>query len=288
MELYIDTLLIGITIGAGYSLNAIGLTMVFGILNIVNLAHGEFYMLGAFFTLLIMKSLGIHYLAAIPLAVLGTGFLALICSKTFINRMRDRTWTVILLALFGLSFTLQDGAALVFGTRPRMIPSPYVDTIFRLGYFHMTYQQLLVIAVVLGIALWLRWAIRNTRFGKALRATAQNKVGAALVGINMESVYTRTFFTGCALAGAAGAITGPLVFVDHMMGTIVLFKALIIIVCAGMGNITGAIIVGLLLGIAESFTAVFFAMAWTDIGAYATIIAILLIRPTGLFGSKVR
>ena len=104
----------------------------------------------------------------------------------------------------------------------------------------------------------------------------------------MEWVYTHTFVTGCALAGAAGAITGPLVYVDHMMGSFVLFKALIIIVCAGLGNITGAIVVGLLLGIAESFTAVFFAMAWMDIGAYATIVAILLIRPTGLFGARVR
>jgi branched-chain amino acid transport system permease protein len=280
--------MIGITTGAGYCLNAIGLTMVFGILNIVNLAHGEFYMVGAFLTLLIMTSLGIHYLVAVPLAVLGTGLLALICSKTFINPMRDRPWTVILLALFGLSFILQDGAALLFGTRPRLIPSPYADNVFRLGYFHMAYQQMLVIVAVLGVAVGLRWAIRSTRFGKALRATAQNKVGAALVGVNMESVYTRTFFAGCALAGAAGAITGPLVYVDHVMGALVLFKALIIIVCAGMGNITGAIIVGLLLGIAESFTAVFFAMAWMDIGAYATIIAILLIRPTGLFGTKVR
>lgn len=288
MKLFVDTLLIGVTTGAGYALNAVGLTIVFGILNIVNLAHGEFYMVGAFLTWFFMKSLGIHYLIATPLAVLGTGLVALICSKTFINRMRDRNWTVILLALFGLSFVLQDSAALVFGTKPRTIQSPYVDTQASLGYFHMAYQELWVIGVVLSVVLWLRWTIRSTRFGKALRATAQNKVGAALVGINMESIYTRTFFMGCALAGLAGAITGPLTYVEHIMGGVLLFKALIIIVCAGMGNITGAIIVGLLLGIAESFTAVFFAMAWMDIGAYVTIIAILLIKPVGLFGTKVR
>lgn len=277
----------GVVTGMTYALMATGLTLIFGILNIVNFAHGEFYMLGAYATYYVMLWAGIPYLPAVLVSVIFVGFIGAICSKLTINPLRDRHWSSILLATFGLSFIFLEGGNFLFGGQSRSIGTSLTNEIVKFGDLFITKQRLLIIGVSLICIIATKYLIQKTTLGKILRASAQNRIGSALVGINLDSVYTWTFTLGTALAALSGALIGATTYIYPVMGQLGLFYIFLVVIAGGLGSIGGAIITGLLLGIVQSLADGFLTPVVADIAGYCAMVILLLLRPQGLMGLSV-
>lgn len=288
LEFCVQSLINGIVTGTNYSVLAAGLTLIFGILGIVSFAHGEFYMLGAFFAYYLMVIFGISYLLSIPLSMIAVGFFAAACGRLIVNPIKERHWSAIILSTYGLSFILLDGSLLVFGGENRDLNSPFSREVLRFGNLYISQQKLIIIGASILLILLLRYIIQKTTLGKMMRASAQNKTGAALVGINLDLIYTWTFAIGCALAAAAGSLLGATTYIYPTMGHLVLLKGFVIVILGGMGSITGAVIGGMILGIVEAFVDSFAFPALSQIMGFAIVIIILLVMPQGLMGTRVR
>ena len=284
---WIQYLINGIVAGSIYALLGLGLTLVFGILWIVTFVHGEFYMLGAFVAFYLLDNFtGMPYLLTIPIAMAVVGLAAACLAKLTINPVKDRHWSYPMLSTFGSSFILLNASLMAFGGEYRTIPSPYNDTVFRFSYFYLSAQKLIVILVALAIFLSLRWMLMKTSFGRNLRATAQDREGSAVVGINTGSVYIWTFGLACAIAAAGGILIGAVFNIDPYMGQAGLLKGWVVIILGGMGNVTGAMAGGMIIGIVESLGAGLLGGGWAEAIAYSIMIIILLLRPRGLLGSR--
>ena len=279
----------GITIGAVYALIAVGLTLVFGILDVINFAHGEFYMLGAFLTYSFTAALGLDYFAALGLAVAGAALAGLIAERLTIRPLQGRHAFTVVLSTLGLSIFLQNAALLLWGPSPREIALAWGSRPVVIG--PVVVSLLRVVALVGGAALvaGLTWFIRGTRWGLAMRAVARNREAAALVGVPVSRVYALTFALGTGLAGVAGGLLGAMFTVEPSMGEWAVVKAFCVVIMGGMGNVPGAVIGGFILGVAESLGAGFLpgGTSYKDGIGYAILILVLLLRPQGLFGSRV-
>jgi len=279
----------GITIGAVYALIAVGLTLVFGILDVINFAHGEFYMLGAFLTYSLTAALGLDYFAALGLAVAGAALAGLIAERLTIRPLQGRHAFTVVLSTLGLSIFLQNAALLLWGPSPREIALAWGSRPVVIG--PVVVSLLRVVALVGGAALvaGLTWFIRGTRWGLAMRAVARNREAAALVGVPVSRVYALTFALGTGLAGVAGGLLGAMFTVEPSMGEWAVVKAFCVVIMGGMGNVPGAVIGGFILGVAESLGAGFLpgGTSYKDGIGYAILILVLLLRPQGLFGSRV-
>jgi branched-chain amino acid transport system permease protein len=285
--LWIQYVLNGIVAGSTYILLGLGLTLVFGILWIVSFVHGEFFMLGGFLAFyLLTRSTSVPFLLSIPVTMLGVGLLGALLGKLTINPIRDRHWEFPMLSTFGLSSILLSAALILFGGDYRTIPSPYNETVFRFSHFFLSAQKFIVILVTMALFLALRWALMNTSFGMNLRATAQDRVGAAAVGISSASIYTWTFGLACAIAAAGGVLVGAVFNIDPYMGQTGLLKGWVVIILGGMGSVTGAVIGGLTIGIVESLATGLIGAGWAEAIAFSAMIIILLLKPQGLLGAK--
>lgn len=277
----------GVVAGSTYTLLGLGLTLVFGILWIISFVHGEFFMLGGFLAFyLLTRFAGAPFLASIPIAMAGVGLLGALLGKLTVNPLRDRHWEFPMLSTFGLSFVLLSAALMLFGGDYRTIPSPYNETVFRFSHLFLSAQKLIVIVVTAVLFLGLRWTLLKTSFGRNLRATAQDRVGAAVVGISSAAIYTWTFAIACGLAAAGGVLVGAVFHVDPYMGQTGLLKGWVVIILGGMGNVTGAVVGGLTIGIVESLATGVLGSGWAEAIAFSAMIVILLLRPQGLLGVK--
>ncbi len=274
----------GLVAGSIYALTALGLTMIFGIMDIMNFAHGEIYMLGAFLTFYFCDSLGIPYLLAIGFAMIAIAIIGIAIEKVTFKPLRNTPLLNTLLVSLGLSIFLQNLALLIWGPDPRKIPSPYSARVIEFFGISITMQRLLVIIVAVILLIFLYYFIQKTTIGKCMRATAQEPEGAALIGIDIDKVFWVTFGVGCALAAAAGSLIGGIFFVNPTMGIIPVLKAFIIVIVGGLGSILGAIMAGFLLGVTESLMGGFVSSAYMDVTGFAILILVLLFRPSGLFG----
>jgi len=274
----------GLVTGCIYALTALGLTMLFGIMDIINFAHGEIYMLGAFLTYVFCVSMGFPYLLSMVFAMLAVGFIGIVIEKVTFKPIRNTPILNTLLVSLGLSIFFQNLALLIWGPDPRKIPSPYsAEVVEFLGIF-ITMQRLLVIIVTVILLIFLYFFIQKTTTGKCMRATAQEPEGAALIGIDIDQVFWVTFAIGCALAAAAGSLIGGIFLVTPTMGLVPVLKAFIVVILGGLGSILGAILGGVLLGVTESIVTGYISSAYMDVTAYAILILVLLFRPSGLFG----
>jgi len=283
--LWVQYIINGVAAGSVYALLGMGLTLIFGMLFIISFVHGEFYMLGGFVAYYLMATFtGMPYLVTVPIAMVAVGLLAAGVARVTITPIRERHWESPMLSTVGSSYVILALALIVFGGEYRSIDSPFNETVFRFGHFWLSAQKLLVIVVVVIVLFALRWMLRSTTFGMRLRATAQDKLGAATVGINSGSIYTWTFSLACAIAAAGGVLVGAIYHTDPYIGQVGLLKGWIVVILGGMGNVTGALLAGMIIGIAESLATGLIGAGWSETIALAIMIIVLMIRPQGLLG----
>ena len=277
----------GIYAGCIYILLATGLNLIFGVMKVVNFAHGEFLMLGAYVTATIFFLSGIN-----PYVIILLSMLVLIGIGAVVERLcfRPILGTGKLNEIFlsiGLIYIIQNGAAMIWGDEWQSVKSPYEGIMVPAGPLSVPMDYVIIMAVTFAILCTLYLFLQKTRIGREMRATSQNRKGAMLVGINVERMDIASFSIGCALAAAAGTlwVVSGQVF-NPYMGSIPAVKAFAIIILGGLGSIPGAIAGGLLYGIAENGAAYFLGGVWKDAISFVILIVVLVIRPTGLFGER--
>ena len=278
----------GVTIGVVYALIAVGLTLVFGILDVINFAHGEFYMLGAFLTYSLVIGLGLDYFVALAIALAGAAVAGLLAERLTVRPLQGRHMFTVVLSTLGLSIFLQNGALLLWGPDPREIDLGWGGQPLVAGGLVITRLRLTVLATGVALIAALTWFIRRARWGMAMRAVARNRDAAALMGIPVQRVYAFTFAVGTGLAGVAGGLLGAMFTIEPTMGEWAVVKAFCVVIMGGMGNMPGAILGGVILGVAENVGAGFLpgGSSYKDGIGYAILILVLLCRPQGLFGRR--
>ena len=276
----------GVTIGVVYALIAIGLTLVFGILGVINFAHGEFYMIGAFLTYTLTVRLGLEYFLALALTIAGGAAVGLLAERLAVRPLKGRHMFTVVLSTLGLSIFLENGALLVWGPDPREIELAWGSRPLLIGGVVITFLRVAVLATAAALIVALTWFIRRTTWGMAMRAVAANRDAAALMGIPVDRVYAITFAVGSALAGVAGGLLGAMFTIEPTMGEWAVVKAFSVVIMGGMGHVPGAVLGGIILGVAESLGAGFLpgGTSYKDGIGYAILILVLLCRPQGLFG----
>jgi branched-chain amino acid transport system permease protein len=282
MEIVAQYAFNGLVLGANYALVGIGLTLIFGIMNIANFAHGQFYMLGGFLAYMLVARLGLHYLAALPVAVALVAALGWALERLVFARLQDRSPMTAVLATIGLSILLESGALLTWGPQPESIPTPFSPMPIVLGPLFVTPARVFVLAVTIVALLGLYAFLNRSQVGTAMRATFQNRDAAALAGVDIARMRAGTFALGSGLAALGGVLLGSLFLVHPTMGESATLKAFIVVILGGLGSVPGSAVGGLILGLAESFGTMA-SSAWKDATGFLLVILILLYRPDGLF-----
>jgi len=278
----------GLVIGSTYSLMAAGLTMIFGMMAVINFAHGEFYMLGGFFAFQLIVSLNLNFYLSVFLAMVLVMAVGLICERVLLLPLREKSIDTTILVTIGLSIFLQNLALLYWGPTPKSIPIPFSAVPFRIGPVLITYSRVFAVIVTFVLILIVHLFIKKTIWGKAMRATFQDRDSARLSGVNVEKIFTSTFVLGSGLAAGAGALLGSIFLIYPTMGNLAILKAFVVVIMGGMGNLLGAIAGGLVLGITEGLGAGFVSSGFKDAIGFVFVIIILMFRPSGLFGKARR
>jgi branched-chain amino acid transport system permease protein len=276
----------GLTTGAVYALVALGLTLIYGVLHIINFAHGAALMMALYGVYFLKQYFGLDpYLALLPMvAVMFVAGYAL--QRGVINRASHGKDENILLVTLGLSIVLENLALLAFKSDTRTIDTPYTLTTVAIGPATIAVTKLVAFAGALLASAVLLWIVRGTDLGRAIRAVAREKQGARLVGIDVDHVYAMSFGIGFACLGAAACFLLPAYYVNPLVGNGFVLVAFTIVVLGGMGSFAGALVGGLLIGVVESLGGLWFGESLGQIGIFLLFIAVLLFRPQGLFGAK--
>lgn len=284
----------GLILGSTYALIALGYTMVYGIIELINFAHGEIYMFGAFVGLILVTVVKIPFALAFLIAMAAGALLGITVEYLAYRPLRQSSRLAALISAIGASIFLSNLALLIMGSKPYNFPSPfepkvYPVALFGKSLFVISRIELIVLTASLLMMLGLTFFVQRTKIGKAMRATAQDKDTASLMGININRIITVTFAIGSALGAAAGVMVG-IYFrtVTPTMGLMPGLKGFVAAVIGGIGNIPGAMFGGILLGIAEVMGAAYISSQYRDAVAFALLIIVLLFKPSGLFGSHVQ
>jgi branched-chain amino acid transport system permease protein len=297
MQTILQNLIIGMQVGAVYSLIAVGYTMVYGVLRLINFAHGDVYMLGAFIGLTVAKRMGLEaagtplgFAAVFGITTVTCAFIGVVIERLAYRPLRAAPRITALITAIGLSLLLEAGAQMIWGANPQFFPRIYPSTSIQMGAVTISssYLWILLLSVVLMGVLW--YVVVGTRMGKAMRAVAWDRDAAALMGVNPNQVISFTFALGSALAGAAGLIVSALtnVRIAPLVGVLPGLKAFVAAVLGGIGSIPGALVGGLVMGIAETFVAADPKITtWRDAIAFILLILILIFRPAGIMGRSV-
>lgn len=283
--LLLQVVLSGLVTGLIYMLIALGVTLLFGIMRVVNFIHGEFVMLSAFAIWFIGVDQGWPMWVALPIAVAVAAAMAVLCQRYLFKPLQYDILNCFIVGI-GASFAIRSASWAIFGPEPQAIPA-MLPGVIKLGGVFMAKQRLLAagVCIVLAIALYL--FLHYTRPGKAMRAVEQDREAAMLMGINPESVYVTAFMISAALAAVGGAMLGSVFGVDPEMGAEPLLKSFIIVQIGGMGSIAGTVIAGLFIGVADSVTGTLLGGELAFIIDFAILMLILIVRPKGLFGYDV-
>jgi len=298
MEFFLQQLINGITLGGIYALIALGYTMVYGIIQLINFAHGEFFAAGGYMGVILLSYLAAHgYMATHPWLCLGGALvltmiycaaLAMAVEKVAYKPLRYASRLSVLLSALGMSIFLQNGLMLTQGVYDKPYPSSLGHGGFNFGMITLSYLQVLIVVVTVVLLVGLNALVFKTRIGKAMRATAQDKVMSSLVGINSNKIISLTFALGAGLAAAAGVMVGLYYgSVRYDMGFIPGIKAFAAAVLGGIGNITGAMLGGLIIGMVEIFGAGYISGQYKDVFAFIILIGVLYFMPTGIMGENI-
>jgi branched-chain amino acid transport system permease protein len=279
----------GVMLGSTYALIAIGYTLVFGVLHLVHLAHGEVFMIGAFIGLQVVLWAGMGATTALLAALIGTAGLGMLIELVAFRPIRSRGGMFLapMISTIGVGIVLQEVATQLFGGEQVGFPHRMDATLYSVGPITVSSVQLAILAVALGLMAVLHLFIARTKAGMAMRATAESLVVARLLGIRTNRIILLTFAVASALGGAAGVLVG-LQFnaISPFMGIDMGVKGLAIMLLGGLGNVHGAMVGGLILGVIEVLSVAYLASSYRDAFAFLVMIAVLLFRPQGLFGSK--
>jgi branched-chain amino acid transport system permease protein len=278
----------GLSVGLGYALAALGLALIFGILGQVNFAHGELYMLGAFLLLWGMQTLGLPYAAAVPLVIVLMALAGTAIAQGIIVPNLERGFEPVVIGTLALAIILQNTVRLTFGATPLDVAAPLEARVVEIGGVLFFGQRLLVCAAFVAAFAGLAAFLRYSEIGRAMRAMAQNREACQMVGIDVARVARWAGALGAALVGLAAVVIAPLFDLYPSMGTDVVIKSFAVVIIGGMGNVWGAALAGIALGVAESYAGGLGNAALRDAIAFVAMMLMLLARPEGLFGKSVR
>ncbi|PZQ01427.1 MAG: branched-chain amino acid ABC transporter permease [Variovorax paradoxus] len=288
MDQFFQHLLNGLVLGATYALLGIGLTLIFGIMKVVNMAHGELYTLGAYVAYGFVSLLGLNYFGSVLMAaavglVAGAGIEWLLLRRRNLAAIDE-----VMLIMIGVMIVLQNAELLAWGGVAKAVPSPFSQEPIVFGAVSVSPIRLFVLctALVLLVAFYL--LIERSRLGLSMRATFQDKDAAKIVGVNVSRIYTLTFALGSCLAAVAGALLAPVFVVNPTMGDLASLKAFAIVILGGLGNLAGAALGGFALALIEEFGAGYISTAYRDAIGFLVILCVMVLRPQGLFVMKER
>lgn len=287
MEMFLQQVLNGLTLGGIYGLVALGLTLVYGILEVPNFAHGAFYMFGAFVSFHLMTAWGWNYWLAMAGSAVCVALISVLAERLVFHPLRHSSGLHPMIAAIGMLLFLEAAAQALWGADFQRMQTPYTGIIDLAGVTAPV-QRLLIIAAAFVLMVMLHLFLKKTVTGSTIIAMAQNRDGASLVGIDANRVAMLTFAISGALAAVAATLYAPINLVYPAMGNLVITKAFVIIILGGMGSVPGAIVGGLIIGFAESFGAFYISTDYKDIMAFVLLVFILSLRPQGLFAKGAR
>jgi branched-chain amino acid transport system permease protein len=283
LDQFLQHLLNALILGGTYALLGIGLTLIFGIMRVVNFTHGELYAFGAYMVYFFAMVLGVNFFLALVGAVLLGIALGGLIELTLLRRLRDADIDTTMLVMIGAWIVMQNTEQLVWSGVAKSIVTPFPEQPLVLGPVSVSWTRVFVFAVAAVLIVGAQLLVQRTRLGKAMRATFQDRDTAALMGVNINAIYTATFALGSGLAAAAGALLGPVFVVTPTMGNLAALKAFAIVILGGLGNIKGATIGGFILAFVEEIGAGYVSSGYRDAMGFLLIIIVLLFKPTGLF-----
>ena len=288
MDQLLQHLVNGLVLGATYALLGIGLTLIFGIMRVVNFAHGELYALGAYMAFAVVTILKLNFFYALILAgAVGFTFGALV-EYVLLRRRNLASIDEVMLIMIGAMIIMQNTELLIWGGVAKVVPSPFSQDPLVFGEVSVSPIRLFVLATAVLLLLVFYFMIERSRLGMAMRATFQDRDAARIVGVNVSRIYTLTFALGSGMASIAGALLSPIFVVSPTMGDLSSLKAFAIVILGGLGNLGGAAIGGFALALIEEFGAGYVSTAYRDALGFLVILFVMVIRPSGLFSAKVR
>jgi branched-chain amino acid transport system permease protein len=275
-------------LGSTYALLGLGLTLIFGIMRVVNFTHGELYALGAYAVFFLEVSLGVNFFLALVLAVIIGCAVGAAIEFVLLRPLLDADIDTTMLVMIGAWIVMQNTELFYWGGVSKAIMTPFPDEPLQVGPIFVSWLRLFVLVMALILIAATYVLINRTKLGKAMRATFQDRDTAALMGVNIKGIYTATFAIGSGLAAAAGALLGPVFLVTPSMGDLASLKAFAIVILGGLGNITGATLGGFILAFVEEIGAGYISSGYRDAMGFLIIIIVLLFKPTGLFARAER
>jgi branched-chain amino acid transport system permease protein len=277
-----------LVLGGTFALLGIGLTLIFGIMRIVNFTHGELFAFGGYLVFALVMPLGMNFFVALVVAVAGGCLLGAAIHLLLIRPLRTADIETTMLVTIGAWIILQNSELLIWGGVGKAITTPFPETPLLIGPVSVSPLRIFVLAMALVLIGGTYALIHRTRLGMAMRATFQDGETAELMGVDIKTIHAATFAIGSGLAAAAGALLGPVFLVTPTMGDIAALKAFAIVIVGGLGNITGATLGGFLLALVEELGAGYISSGYRDAMGFLIIIAVLLLKPTGLFARAER
>jgi len=285
--LLLQQLVNGVMLGAVYALIAIGYTLIFGVLGMLHLAHGEVFMVGAFVGLVVTTAYSGNVMLALAAAMLATGMLGVLIERVAFRPLRGAHHLAPLATTIGAGIALQETARWYFGPEQKGFPSTIALRLWEIGPLRMSSVQVFILASAVVLMAAVSLFLARTRAGRAVRATAEDPTVAGLLGVNVGAVIVLVFFVASALAGAAGVLVGLAYNSVHpFIGVQMGIKGLVVMLLGGLGNVPGAMVGGLVLGVLEVLGVAYFASSYRDAFAFGAVMLMLLVRPEGLLGLR--
>jgi branched-chain amino acid transport system permease protein len=276
----------GLLAGALYSMVALGLALIYGVMRVINIAHGTLLMLGAYTTFWWFRLLGINPYLSLLVGLPLMFFLGMLLQRTLVTRVVDAPELSSLLLTFGISIALVNLTQLAFTSDVRSVE--FLTGAFLVGPFALSKSRLVSFAFALVITLLAFWFLQKTKLGKAIRATSQSSEVAMVCGINVQRIHLYAFGIASALAAAGGCLVAVIIAIQPEMGQVYTFKSFLVIVLGGAGNYPGALLGGMLLGLVEQLSSLFLTTQVSEAVAYVLLVLVLLLRPTGLLGGRAK
>ena len=284
MTVFLQSMLSGILVGGIYALMGIGLTMIFGVMRVTNFAHGELLMVGMYLTWLVFTVLHVDPFLSIVLVAPALFLWGALLQKVFINRVLNALPQNQILLTIGLGLIMSNSVMLIFTSDYRILTTTYSSSSYSLGTLSISQPLLYAFIITVIITAGLYWFLLRTDTGQAIRATAQDREAAQLMGINVRRMSVLAFGIGSALAGTAGALISPTYYIFPQVGSTFTLKAFVIVVLGGMGSVVGATLGGIIVGLTESLAAVYVASGLKELVVFVLFLALLLFKPSGLLG----
>ncbi|MDR7238090.1 branched-chain amino acid ABC transporter permease [Neobacillus drentensis] len=286
MSEFFQSILNGIAVGSAYTLTGLGLTVIYSVYRILNLAHGELYMLGAFASYFSMTYLHVPFFVALLISLFVTGIIGMILERVVFRPLKNHSETDFLIVTIGLMFFISNLALFLFTPNIRSLNGPFGNSTFNFLGINISHQRMFIITVTIVLIVALHYFNYHTRTGKQMRAVSQDKHAAQLMGINVSKMGMIAFFIAAVLAAVAGTLMGDMQSISPAMGFAPLLMAMIVVIFGGLGSVVGAIVGGIVIGIIQSLSVTYFSSALSNILLYLILFLTLMVRPNGLFGRK--